>query len=51
MDMRKDHESRPLFICENNTIFLETFNKLYRTAYEFLIAIVNLLRLINRQIQ
>jgi len=37
--LREDHASRPLWVCENNRIFLETFSPLYTQAYDFLIAI------------
>ncbi len=39
MKLKDDHVKRPLYITEDNHIFLETFNSLYRIAYEFLISI------------
>lgn len=37
--MKVDHENRPLWVCPNGRIFLETFSTLYKQAYDFLIAI------------
>ena len=39
MELRTDHESRPLWIAPNGHIFLETFSPVYRHAHDFLIAI------------
>jgi hypothetical protein len=37
--VKVDHENRPLWVCPNGRIFLETFSTLYKQAYDFLIAI------------
>jgi len=37
--LKKDHETRPIWITPDHRIFLETFSSKYRAAYEFLIAI------------
>ena len=37
--MKKDHETRPIWVCRNKLIILETFSPLYHQAYDFLIAI------------
>merc|ERR1719167_540701 len=39
MELRPDHESRPLWVAPNGHIFLETFSPVYRHAHDFLIAI------------
>jgi DNA excision repair protein ERCC-3 len=39
MELRTDHESRPLWIAPNGHIFLETFSPVYKHAHDFLIAI------------
>ena len=39
MEMRSDHESRPLWVAPNGHIFLETFSPVYKHAHDFLIAI------------
>lgn len=39
MELRKDHESRPLWVAPNGHIFLETFSPVYKHAHDFLIAI------------
>merc|ERR1712179_372640 len=39
MDLRPDHESRPLWVAPNGHIFLESFSPVYRHAHDFLIAI------------
>ena len=33
------HSCRPLWVCPDGRIFLETFSPVYRQAYDFLIAI------------
>lgn len=30
MELKSDHEKRPIWVTSDNKIFLETFNKLYR---------------------
>jgi len=39
MDLRHDHDSRPLWVAPNGHIFLEAFSPVYRHAHDFLIAI------------
>jgi hypothetical protein len=38
-ELKHDHMNRPIWIAENNHIFLEAFNPLYQPATDFLIAI------------
>lgn len=40
LELKPDHENRPLWACADGRIFLETFSPLYKQAYDFLIAIV-----------
>lgn len=37
----QDYKSRPLIVSADNKIFLDSDNKLYRIAYEFLISIAD----------
>ncbi|XP_059640083.1 general transcription and DNA repair factor IIH helicase subunit XPB1 [Cornus florida] len=39
LELKPDHEDRPLWACADGRIFLETFSNLYKQAYDFLIAI------------
>lgn len=39
MELKSDHCNRPLWVCSDGRIFLETFSQLYKQAYDFLIAI------------
>mmetsp|Transcript_15981 Transcript_15981/g.20475 ORF Transcript_15981/g.20475 Transcript_15981/m.20475 type:complete len:787 (+) Transcript_15981:176-2536(+) len=39
MNLKPDHECRPLWVCPNGRIFLEAFNPMYKQAYDFLVAI------------
>lgn len=39
LELKPDHENRPLWACGDGRIFLETFSPLYKQAYDFLIAI------------
>ncbi|GAB5372390.1 hypothetical protein AAMO2058_001661000 [Amorphochlora amoebiformis] len=39
LKLKKDHENRPIWVCPNKRIFLETFSPIYKQAYDFLIAI------------
>ncbi|TMW67080.1 hypothetical protein Poli38472_012196 [Pythium oligandrum] len=39
LNMKKDHESRPVWVCPNGRIFLEAFSPIYKQAYDFLVAI------------
>ena len=37
--LKPDHANRPLWVCPDGRIFLETFSPIYRQAYDFLIAV------------
>lgn len=39
MDLKNDHNSRPLWVAPNGHIFLESFSPVYKHAHDFLIAI------------
>eukprot|EP01080_Neovahlkampfia_damariscottae_P004638 gene4638-8211_t len=39
LKLKQDHENRPLYVCPNKTIVLETFSPVYQQAYDFLVAI------------
>ena len=39
LTLKLDHITRPLWVCPNKHIFLESFSPLYPQAYDFLIAI------------
>lgn len=39
LELKQDHMNRPLWVCADGHIFLETFSNLYKQAYDFLIAI------------
>ncbi|KAL4490344.1 hypothetical protein ABPG72_004383 [Tetrahymena utriculariae] len=39
LELKEDYRERPILICPDGIIFLETFNPLYRVAYQFLISI------------
>ena len=39
MNLRPDHDSRPLWVAPNGHIFLEAFSPVYKHAHDFLIAI------------
>ncbi|KAL4433953.1 hypothetical protein ABPG75_000394 [Micractinium tetrahymenae] len=39
MHLKPDHYNRPLWVCPDARIFLETFSPVYKQAYDFLIAI------------
>lgn len=39
LELKADHFNRPLWVCADGRIFLETFSSLYKQAYDFLIAI------------
>ena len=39
MPLKDDCEKRPIVVTPEGVIYLETFGKLYRIAYEFLICI------------
>lgn len=39
LELKGDHESRPLWIAPNGHIFLESFSPVYKHAHDFLIAI------------
>eukprot|EP00878_Enallax_costatus_P006782 GHUV01007109.1.p1 GENE.GHUV01007109.1~~GHUV01007109.1.p1 ORF type:complete len:1248 (+),score=504.27 GHUV01007109.1:413-4156(+) len=37
--LKRDHYNRPLWVCSDGRIFLETYSPIYKQAYDFLIAI------------
>jgi DNA excision repair protein ERCC-3 len=39
LDLKPDHPNRPLWVCPDGRVFLETFSPVYKQAYDFLIAI------------
>lgn len=39
LQLRPDHESRPVYVSGDMRIFLETFSPIYKQAYDFLVAI------------
>jgi hypothetical protein len=39
MELKPDHRNRPLWVCPDGRIFLETFSPVYRQACDFLIAV------------
>uniref|UniRef100_A0A1A9WU53 General transcription and DNA repair factor IIH helicase/translocase subunit XPB n=1 Tax=Glossina brevipalpis TaxID=37001 RepID=A0A1A9WU53_9MUSC len=39
MELKTDHQNRPLFVAPNGHIFLESFSSVYKHAHDFLIAI------------
>jgi len=41
LPLKADHASRPIWVCEDGRIFLETYSPLYKAAYDFLIAIAD----------
>ncbi|WIA23544.1 hypothetical protein OEZ85_000275 [Tetradesmus obliquus] len=39
LSLKGDHFNRPLWVCSDGRIFLETYSPIYKQAYDFLIAI------------
>jgi len=39
LKLKPDHKNRPIWVCPNRTVILETFSPIYKHAYDFLIAI------------
>lgn len=39
LSLKPDHVLRPIWLCPNGHIFLETFSPIYRQAYDFLVAV------------
>eukprot|EP01101_Sappina_pedata_P000428 TRINITY_DN1048_c0_g1_i1.p1 TRINITY_DN1048_c0_g1~~TRINITY_DN1048_c0_g1_i1.p1 ORF type:complete len:120 (-),score=21.49 TRINITY_DN1048_c0_g1_i1:18-377(-) len=39
LKLKPDHTMRPLWVCPDGHIFLETFSPIYKQAYDFLIPI------------
>ncbi|GMH32450.1 hypothetical protein BSKO_00284 [Bryopsis sp. KO-2023] len=39
LNLKQDHQNRPLWVCPDGRILLETFSPVYKQAYDFLIAI------------
>ena len=37
--LKADHTNRPLWVCSDGRVFLETFSSVYRQAYDFMIAV------------
>jgi hypothetical protein len=41
LELKPDHESRPMWVMPNGHIFLESTNPLYKSAYDFVVAIAD----------
>jgi len=41
LPLKADHASRPIWVCPDGRVFLETASPLYKQAYDFLIAIAD----------
>jgi DNA excision repair protein ERCC-3 len=39
LELKPDHFNRPLWVCPDCRVFLETFSPVYKQAYDFLIAV------------
>ena len=39
LSLKFDHAMRPLWICSDGRVFLESFSSIYKAAYDFLIAV------------
>jgi len=39
LTLKNDHKNRPVWVCPNRLVILETFSPIYKQAYDFLIAI------------
>ncbi|DBA93765.1 hypothetical protein WJX82_000412 [Trebouxia sp. C0006] len=39
LQLKPDHQNRPLWVCPDGRIFLETYSAVYKQAYDFLIAV------------
>ena len=39
LQLKADADKRPIWVCTNNRVYLETFSAIYKQAYDFLIAI------------
>ena len=39
LELKPDHQNRPLWVCPDGRVFLETFSPVYKQAYDFLIAV------------
>uniref|UniRef100_M4BJQ9 DNA 3'-5' helicase n=1 Tax=Hyaloperonospora arabidopsidis (strain Emoy2) TaxID=559515 RepID=M4BJQ9_HYAAE len=39
LDLKPDHDARPVWVCPNGRMFLEAFSPIYKQAYDFLVAI------------
>ena len=37
--LKADHAQRPIWVCPNGHVFLETYSPIYQQAYDFLIAV------------
>uniref|UniRef100_A0AAV1T4K8 DNA 3'-5' helicase n=1 Tax=Peronospora matthiolae TaxID=2874970 RepID=A0AAV1T4K8_9STRA len=39
LELKPDHDARPVWVCPNGRLFLEAFSPIYKQAYDFLVAI------------
>ena len=39
LQLKPDHANRPLWVCDDGRIFLESFSPVYKAAYDFLISV------------
>jgi hypothetical protein len=39
VQLKADHSQRPIWVCPNGHVFLETYSPIYQQAYDFLIAV------------
>ena len=39
LELKPDHANRPLWVCDDGRIFLESFSPVYKAAYDFLISV------------
>mmetsp|Transcript_26713 Transcript_26713/g.63336 ORF Transcript_26713/g.63336 Transcript_26713/m.63336 type:complete len:498 (+) Transcript_26713:156-1649(+) len=39
LKLKVDHNNRPLWVCPDGTVYLETYSPIYKQAYDFLIAV------------
>lgn len=39
LELKVDHANRPLWVCDDGRIFLESFSPVYKAAYDFLISV------------
>jgi len=41
LPLKPDHDKRPIWVCPNGRVYLETYSPVYKQAYDFLIAIAD----------